>query len=112
LSSTPPWSCWDSAASHRFSGVRHAGTDLSEARTWARHGVQRMAFAPVSTAGHVFRWLAATTSSWWQRLQQRAAYWRLKRVAPYVARRKLRIERVRLIRRVHAAEKIEPEIAR
>jgi cardiolipin synthase len=30
-------------------------------------------------------------SSWWQRLQQRAAYWLLKRVDPYVARRKLRM---------------------
>jgi cardiolipin synthase len=31
------------------------------------------------------------TSSWWQRLRQRATYWLLKRVDPYVARRKLRM---------------------
>jgi cardiolipin synthase len=31
------------------------------------------------------------TSSWWQRLRQRASYWLLKRVDPYVARRKLRM---------------------
>jgi len=31
------------------------------------------------------------TSSRWQRLRQRAAYWLLKRVDPYVARRKLRM---------------------
>ena len=31
------------------------------------------------------------TSSWWQRLRQRAAYGLLKRVDPYIARRKLRM---------------------
>ena len=30
-------------------------------------------------------------SSWWQQLRQRAAYWLLKRVDPYVASRKLRM---------------------
>jgi cardiolipin synthase len=31
------------------------------------------------------------TSSWWQTLQQRAAYWLLARVDPYIASRKLRM---------------------
>jgi cardiolipin synthase len=31
------------------------------------------------------------TPSWWRRLRQRTAYWLLKRVDPYVARRKLRM---------------------
>ena len=42
---------------------------MSEATIGPTDGVQRMAFAPVPAAGHVFRWLATGTAAFEAMLQ-------------------------------------------
>ena len=48
----------------------HAATDMDEISTGAPDHRQQMAFAPVSEAGHVFRWLATGTAAFEVMLQR------------------------------------------
>jgi len=52
--------CENGSGDHAAS---HLGTDMDEVSIGARDHRQQMAFAPLSEAGHVFRWLATGTAA-------------------------------------------------